>query len=276
MNRRFTFSQLDVFTTRAGYGNPLAVVHGAAALGAARMQHFANWTNLSETSFLLPPDSPEADYKVRIFTPHLELPFAGHPTLGSCHAWLAAGGAPKGAFIVQQCGVGLVRIRRDGPRLAFAAPDAVQSEVAPDLLARIAAVLGVAETRILAARQLSARPPFWTGVLLKDRETVLGLTPDFAAMGDLEIGVVAPSPGGAADFEVRGFANDVGGEDPVTGSLNAGLARWLITAGLASARYVAAQGTALGREGRVFVDHDGQDFWIGGESVEVICGSLAL
>lgn len=276
MNRRFTFSQLDVFTTRAGYGNPLAVVHGAAALDAARMQHFANWTNLSETSFLLPPDSPEADYKVRIFTPHLELPFAGHPTLGSCHAWLAAGGAPKGAFIVQQCGVGLVRIRRDGPRLAFAAPDAVQSEVAPDLLARIAAVLGVAETRILAARQLSARPPFWTGVLLKDRETVLGLTPDFAAMGDLEIGVVAPSPGGAADFEVRGFANDVGGEDPVTGSLNAGLARWLITAGLASARYVAAQGTALGREGRVFVDHDGQDFWIGGESVEVICGSLAL
>ncbi len=273
---RFAFSQMDVFTARPGYGNPLAVVHGAAALDAAQMQHFANWTNLSETSFLLPPDSPEADYKVRIFTPQSELPFAGHPTLGSCHAWLAAGGKPKGDFIVQQCGAGLVRIKQDGTRLAFAAPDAVQSAVAPELLARIAAVLGVAETEILAARQLSARAPLWTGVLLKDRETVLGLKPDFVAMGKLDIGVVAPSPGGPADFEVRGFANDVGGEDPVTGSLNGGLARWLITAGLAPARYVAAQGTALGREGRVFVEHDGQDFWIGGDSVEVISGALAL
>ncbi|MBU6419327.1 MAG: PhzF family phenazine biosynthesis protein [Proteobacteria bacterium] len=273
---RFAFSQVDVFTNRAGYGNPLAVVHGAAALDGARMQHFANWTNLSETGFLLPPDSPEADYKVRIFTPHAELPFAGHPTLGSCHAWLAAGGVPKGDFIVQQCGVGLVRIKRDGTRLAFAAPDAEQSEVPPELLARIAAVLGVAETEILAARQLSHRAPGWTGVLLKDRETVLALKPDFAAMGELEIGVVAPSPGGPADFEVRAFVNDVGGEDPVTGSLNAGLARWLIPAGLAPACYVAAQGTALGREGRVFVAHDERDFWIGGESVEVISGSLAL
>ena len=276
MSRVFGFSQVDVFTARAGYGNPLAVVHNAVGLDSARMQHFANWTNLSETSFLLPPDSPEADYRVRIFTPHSELPFAGHPTLGSCYAWLAAGGGPKGTYIVQQCGAGLVRIKRDGARLAFAAPDAVQSEVTPELLARIAVVLGVEEAEILAARQLSDRSPRWVGVMLKDRAAVLALKPDFPAMGRLEIGVVAPSPGGPADFEVRAFANDVGGEDPVTGSLNAGLARWLIPTGLVPARYVAAQGTALGREGTVFVEHDGQDFWIGGESVEVISGSLAL
>ncbi|MDE1906527.1 MAG: PhzF family phenazine biosynthesis protein [Rhodospirillales bacterium] len=272
----FGFSQVDVFTARAGYGNPLAVVHDAVGLDSAGMQHFANWTNLSETSFLLPPEVPEADYKVRIFTPHSELPFAGHPTLGSCYAWLAAGGVPMGELIVQQCGAGLVRIKRDGTRLAFAAPDAVQSEVTPEALARIAAVLGVPEAEILAARLLSDRSPRWVGVLLKDREAVLALKPDFAAMGALEIGVVAPAPEGPADFEVRAFVNDVGGEDPVTGSLNAELARWLIQAGLAPARYMAAQGAALGREGRVFVEHDGQDFWIGGQSVAVISGALTL
>ncbi len=218
----------------------------------------------------------EADYRLRIFTPKSELPFAGHPTLGSCHAWLAAGGKPKGEFIIQQCGAGLVRIRRDGARLAFAAPDAVQSDISAALKSRIAAALRLPEAEILAARQLAASAPGWAGVLLKNREAVLGLKPDFVAMGALEIGVVAPSPGGPADFEVRGFTNDVGGEDPVTGSLNGGLARWLITAGLAPARYVAAQGTALGREGRVFVEHDGQDFWIGGESAEVISGTLTL
>ncbi len=273
---RLAFSQVDVFTVRPGYGNPLAVVHGAASLDGTQMQHFANWTNLSETSFLLPPDSPEADYKVRIFTPKSELPFAGHPTLGSCHAWLAAGGAPKGDGIVQECGAGLVRIRCDGTRLAFAAPDAVQGKVAPALKARIAAALGLEEMDILAACQLSHLAPSWIGVMLKDRAAVLGLKPDFILMAELEIGVVAPSPGGKADFEVRGFANDVGGEDPVTGSLNAGLARWLITDGFAPTRYVAAQGTVLGREGRVFVDYDGRDFWIGGESIEVISGTLAL
>ncbi len=273
---RFSFSQLDVFTSRPGYGNPLAVVHGALGLDDAAMRRFANWTNLSETSFLLPPETAEADYRVRIFTPKTELPFAGHPTLGSCHAWLAAGGKPKGEFIIQQCEAGLVRIRQEGTRLAFAAPDAVQSDISPALKARIATVLRLPEAAILATRQLSARAPGWTGVLLQDREMVLGLTPDFAAMDELEIGVVAPSPGGPADFEVRGFTNDVGGEDPVTGSLNGGLARWLITAGLAPAGYVASQGTCLGREGRVFVEYDGQDFWIGGESVEVISGTLAL
>ncbi len=270
------FSQVDVFTARPGYGNPLAVVHGAASLDGTQMQHFANWTNLSETSFLLPPDSPEADYKVRIFTPKSELPFAGHPTLGSCHAWLAAGGTPKGDGIVQECGAGLVRIRCDGTRLAFAAPDAVQGKVSPVLKARVAAALGLAEMDILAACQLSYLAPSWTGVMLKDRAAVLGLKPNFMVMGELEIGVVAPSPDGNADFEVRGFANDVGGEDPVSGSLNAGLARWLITDGFAQARYVAAQGTALGRDGRVFVDYDGRDFWIGGDSTEVISGTLAL
>lgn len=272
----FSFSQLDVFTRQPGFGNPLALVHDAAGLDDAAMQRFANWTNLSETAFLLPPDVPDADYKVRIFTPKAELPFAGHPTLGACQGWLAAGCPPKSDFIIQQCGAGLVQIRREGARLAFAAPEAVQSDISADLKTRIAAILGVPEAAILATRKLSDRPPGWIGVMLKDREAVLGLKPDFTALGDLELGVVAPAPTGPANFEVRGFVNDVGGEDPVTGSLNGGLARWLIPAGMAPARYVAAQGTALGRAGRVFVEHDGRNFWIGGETVEVISGTLTL
>nr|WP_295743550.1 PhzF family phenazine biosynthesis protein [uncultured Acidocella sp.] len=273
---RFAFSQIDVFTARPGYGNPLALVHGAAGLSSDKMQHFAHWTNLSETAFLLPPTAPEADYQVRIFTPKSELPFAGHPTLGSCHGWLAAGGVPKGEFIVQQCQAGLVKIRRDGRRLAFAAPPAAQSDIAPQMQARIARILGIEAADILATRSLSATRPGWTGVLLKDRAAVLALRPDFAALGEMELGVVAPHGADGVDFEVRGFVNDVGGEDPVTGSLNGGLARWLIGAGIAPARYVAAQGTALGRAGRVHVAHDGEEFWIGGESVEVISGTLSL
>jgi len=272
--RVFEFRQVDVFTMHPARGNPLAVVHGAEALGDAEMAAFANWTNLSETAFLLPPTTPGADYRVRIFTPAGELPFAGHPTLGSCHAWLEAGGVPKGAEIVQECGVGLVRIRRDGPRLAFAAPPAEQSDVAPELLPQIAAALRIQMGAIRAARHLGKAPP-WIGVLLGSREEVLAVQPDYAAMGTLELGLVAPGSG-ETQFEVRAFAQDVNGEDPVTGSLNAGLARWLIGAALAPQRYVAAQGTCLGREGRVFVSQEGADFWIGGHSVTCIRGQLTL
>jgi PhzF family phenazine biosynthesis protein len=273
--REFDFRQVDVFTAKRGRGNPLAVVHGAENLSDAEMAAFANWTNLSETAFLLAPTVPDADYHVRIFTPTSELAFAGHPTLGSCHAWLEAGGLPKGTEIVQECGVGLVRIKRDGPRLAFAAPPAEQRDVAPELLPRIAAALGISVGAIRAARHLGKAPP-WIGVLLGSRDEVLAVRPDYAAMAGLEIGIVAPSTAEDAQFEVRGFTLDVGGEDPVTGSLNAGLARWLIGAGIAPPRYVAAQGTCLGREGRIFVTQAGVDFWIGGHSLTCIAGRLRL
>jgi len=271
----FSFRQLDVFSARAGKGNPLAVVHDALGLDDAAMQGFAAWTNLSETIFLLPPTRPEADYLVRIFTPVSELPFAGHPTLGACHAWLEAGGVPKAGVVVQECGAGLVRIRRDGTRLAFAAPVMAQEDVAAADYPRVAAVLGIQVAAIRAARKLSALAPRWIGVLLASRDEVLAVRVDRAALVD-DIGVVAPWPGGDADFEVRAFAPEIATEDPVTGSLNAGLARWLIGAGIAPPQYVAAQGTCLGREGRVFVAQEGADFWIGGESVTCIEGKLTL
>lgn len=275
--RRFT--QLDVFTATPLKGNPLAVVHDAQGLDDAQMAAFARWTNLSETTFLLPPTDPAADYRVRIFTPDRELPFAGHPTLGSCHAWLAAGGRPRrDEAVVQECGVGQVRIRRDGSRLAFAAPPLRRSGAVDEAtLALIARSLRVERTAIRAANWVS-NGPHWVAAMLGSRDEVLALKPDFAAMGELELGVVAPcGPGHDAQFEVRAFVPTLGvQEDPVTGSLNAGLAQWLIGAGLAPSRYVAAQGTALCRAGRVFVERIGDDIWIGGDSVIVVRGEVAL
>jgi PhzF family phenazine biosynthesis protein len=272
------FTQLDVFTDTPLRGNPLAVVHGAQDLSDAGMQSFARWTNLSETTFLLPPTEPGADYRVRIFTPDRELPFAGHPTLGSCHAWLAGGGTPQGAEqVVQQCGVGLVRIRRDGSRLAFAAPPLRRSgPVEPQTMAQIVRSLRIAPDAIRASNWVD-NGPGWVAVMLGSRDEVLALRPDFAAMAGLELGVVAPWAGGDAQFEVRAFVPTLGvAEDPVTGSLNAGLAQWLIGAGLAPARYVASQGTALGRCGRVFVEQRGDTVWVGGDSVVVVSGQVTL
>ncbi len=275
--RRFT--QLDVFTATPLKGNPLAVVHDAQGLDDAQMAAFARWTNLSETTFLLPPTDPAADYRVRIFTPDRELPFAGHPTLGSCQAWLAAGGRPRrDDEVVQECGVGQVRIRRDGSRLAFAAPPLRRSGAVDEAtLDHIARSLRVERTAIRAANWVS-NGPHWVAAMLGSRDEVLALKPDFAAMGELELGVVAPcGPGHDAQFEVRAFVPTLGvQEDPVTGSLNAGLAQWLIGAGLAPARYVAAQGTAMGRAGRVFVERIGEDTWIGGDSVIVVRGEVVL
>jgi PhzF family phenazine biosynthesis protein len=279
MNAR-RFSQVDVFTARPYLGNPVAVVHGAESLEDARMQAFARWTNLSETTFLLPPTDPQADYHLRIFTPARELPFAGHPTLGSCHAWLAAGGRPKGEAVVQQCGVGLVRIRRDGPRLAFAAPALRRSGPADDATrARLASALRIEPGAIRAAQWVD-NGPGWVAVLLGSRDEVLALRPDFAQMSGLEVGAVGPTGdarGDAPAFEVRAFVPTLGvGEDPVTGSLNAGLAQWLIGAGLAPPRYVASQGTALGRAGRVHLERVDDDIWVGGESVICITGEVRL
>jgi PhzF family phenazine biosynthesis protein len=277
MTRRF--AQVDVFTDTALAGNPLAVVLHGGGLDAGAMQRFCDWTNLSEATFLLPPTHTEADYAVRIFSPGRELPFAGHPTLGSCHAWLAAGGKPKGEHIVQECGVGLVRIRRDGERLAFAAPPLVRSGPLDEAdVQRIARGLRVSRDVIIAHAWCQNGPP-WRGVMLRSADEVLALQPDRAALQGWEVGVVgAHGTGHDAQFEVRAFFTGLHGvaEDPVTGSLNAALAQWLIGAGLAPSRYVAAQGTALGRAGRVFVEQAGADLWIGGHSVTVIEGQVAL
>jgi PhzF family phenazine biosynthesis protein len=298
------FAQVDVFTEVPTLGNPVAVVLDGDGLTDGQMAAFARWTNLSETTFLLPP-SPEgaaagADYRLRIFTPGGELPFAGHPTLGSCHAWLEAGGAPRaGGAVVQECGVGLVTIRREvraaaGPddepedtgRLAFAAPDLLADEPVPaDDLAAIVAALGVPDDAVLDHRVLD-NGPGWRVVLLDSADRVAGLAPDWSRLRvehpDLSVGVAGlygddGGPDGAA-VEVRGFALAMGiPEDPVTGSLNAVVGQWLVRDGRLPDRYVAAQGAALGRAGRVHVERDGSGtVWVGGASVTCVAGTVRL
>ena len=273
------FRQVDVFGS-AGYdGNPLAVVHDAEDLQPIEMQRFASWTGLSETTFLLPPNRPDADYRVRIFTPREELPFAGHPTLGSAHAWLEAGGEPRTLGDIQQeCAAGVIPVRPEGMRLAFAAPPLTRFEpVEEDLLERIAAGFGLERAEVLDAYWL-VNGPRWIGVRLASAEQVLAVQVDAAALAGLEIGLVGPHPPGAdANFEVRALLPGQSvAEDPVTGSLNAGLAFWLIGNGLAPAHYVAAQGTALGRAGRVQVDLKDGTVWVGGRVVTAITGSVDL
>lgn len=285
-----SFQQVDVFTAEPYRGNPVAVVLDGQGLATEQMQAFTNWTNLSEATFVLPPTQAGADYRLRIFCPGRELPFAGHPTLGSCHAWLQAGGRPRGEDVVQECGVGLVKIRREGARLAFAAPPLRKSgPLAEEDLALIARGLGVARDDIVAHAWCD-NGPNWRGVMLKSAEQVLALKPDGAILAGLDVGVVGPrgkvgvvaARDGADDgcaFEVRAFfpGNNGMAEDPVTGSLNAAMAQWLIAAGLAPERYIASQGTALGRAGRVHVQRDASgEIWIGGDSVTCIQGQVRL
>lgn len=281
------FAQVDVFTATPYLGNPVAVVLDGTGLSTEAMQAFTDWTHLSEATFVLPPTQPGADYALRIFCPGRELPFAGHPTLGSCHAWLDAGGMPQGTEVVQECAVGLVRIRRDGQRLAFAAPPLRRSGPLPeDEVLRIAQGLGLARKDILHHAWCDNGPQ-WRGVMLASAQQVLALQPNAQILAGMEVGVVAPldqasqqsTNGPAEAFEVRAFFPGHGGltEDPVTGSLNAALGQWLIGAGLAPSHYVARQGTALGRAGRVHVQSDalGQ-VWVGGESVVCIQGHVSL
>jgi PhzF family phenazine biosynthesis protein len=271
------FRQVDVFTTTPYRGNPVAVVLDAEGLTTDEMQTFARWTNLSETTFVLPPTEPEADYRVRIFTPVSELPFAGHPTLGTCHAWLA-GATPKRAdVIVQQCAAGLVRIRPTPDGLAFAAPPLVRSgPVEESVVVHIGSVLGIDRADIVDV-QWADNGPGWLAVLLASAEAVLAVRPGSV---DLALGVVGPYPPGSPyAFEVRAFSpeHDVTVEDPVTGSLNASLAQWLLTTGRASAPYVASQGTILGRLGRVHVSRDRNGtVWIAGATVTRIDGVAEL
>jgi PhzF family phenazine biosynthesis protein len=247
-------------------------------MSGEEMQRFARWTNLSETTFVLPPTGPEADYRVRIFTPALELPFAGHPTLGTCHAWLEAGGETRNPKeIVQECGAGLVRIRRDEDRLAFAAPSLVRSGPASEEeTARVAAALGVERSELLAVEWVD-NGPGWIGALLESAERVLELEPTGV---DFDLGVVGFHPDGAeAAIELRAFfpVNGVTAEDPVTGSLNASVAQWLIGSGRLSAPYLATQGSAIGRDGRIYISQDEEGtIWVGGRAETVVDGSVEL
>jgi PhzF family phenazine biosynthesis protein len=272
------FEQVDVFTTSRYAGNPVAVVLDGTGLSTEEMQRFAHWTNLSETTFVLPATSEDADYRVRIFTPTLELPFAGHPTLGTCHAWLAAGGRPRrDEVIVQECAAGPIAVRRTEDGLAFAAPPQVRSgPVEDDLVDRLSRMLGI-EREAIVDTQWVDNGPGWVAVLLDRPETVLALTPRFE---DLDVGVVAPYPSGSPEaFEVRAFfpKDRALVEDPVTGSLNASLAQWLLGTGRASAPYVARQGTALGRSGRIHVSRDADGtIWVGGGTVTCISGEVEI
>ena len=273
------YCEVDVFTAEPYRGNPVAVVLDGEGLSTEEMQRFANWTNLSETTFLLPPTDPAADYLVRIFTALQELPFAGHPTLGSCHAWLANGGVPAGRDrIMQECGVGLVTVRRDGDhRLAFAAPPLVRSgPLDPATRTEAATALGITEEQIVDSAWID-NGPGWLGILLSSADEVLALRPGST---DLKIGVVGPHPPGAPDaYEVRGFfpANGALVEDPVTGSLNASAAQWLIGSGRFTPPYTATQGTVLGRSGIVHIsaDDEGQ-VWVAGDVTTCITGTVSL
>jgi PhzF family phenazine biosynthesis protein len=247
------------------------------------MAAFANWTNLSETTFLLEPKSPDADYRLRIFTRQREVPFAGHPTLGSCHVWLASGGVAKGKEIVQECGLGLIRIRRASEGLFFAAPQLVRSgPVEPEILARVVRGLDLAPDAITASNWVD-NGSNWLAIMLRSREGVLAVHPNYSTLAGLKVGVFAAfnpvKDGTFAQFEVRAFsAEDVGlgHEDPVTGSLNAGLAQWLIKSRLAPSEYVVSQGTVLRRMGRVHIEQDGPQIWVGGAVRTCVIGKLML
>ncbi|MFI4990302.1 MAG: PhzF family phenazine biosynthesis protein [Solirubrobacterales bacterium] len=284
------YTVIDVFGASPYAGNPVAVVLDGEGLSGGQMQRFAAWTNLSETTFVLAPSVPEADYRVRIFTPVQELPFAGHPTLGTCHAWLQAqaaqrsGGQPAGdrqppreGSFVQECGAGLVRLCVESQRIAFAAPPLLRDgAVEESLLAHVAEVLKIERDAIVDA-EWTDNGPGWVAVMLADAEAVLALRPDFV---DLELGVVGAHPPGAPQaFEVRAFFPKDGTtvEDPVTGSLNAAIAPWLLRTGRAVAPYVVSQGTVLGRSGRVHVERDGDGtVWVGGATVTCVAGRVEL
>lgn len=276
-----SFFQVDVFAGPPLTGNPVAVVLDCDGLDPVRMQRFTTWTNLSEATFVTAPTHPDADYAVRIFTGSGELPFAGHPTLGTCHAWLAAGGQPRGELVVQECGLGLIRIRRDEATgaLSFAAPPRRRTGPLEGTdLAPLVRGLGLDRAEVVGHEWCDNGPP-WQAVLLGSAERVRAVRPDAAALAGRFVGVVGPQPAGSdTDFEVRAFcptAHGIG-EDPVTGSLNAALGQWLIGSGRAPASYRVAQGTALGGAGRVAVELVGDTVWVGGRCVTVLGGTAAL
>jgi PhzF family phenazine biosynthesis protein len=279
MNR--VFQLVDVFNDGAFTGNPLAVVFDADDLTTPAMQTVTRWLNLSETAFLLRPTSPKADYRVRIFTLERELPFAGHPTLGSCHAWLSNGGTPANATeIVQECEAGLIAIRRTAELLSFAAPPLIRGgSVDEPTLATVAAFLRISRSQIVDA-QWADNGPGWIVVLLDSADAVLALEPVRDHARRMDVGVVGPRPtGSAVAFELRAFFTDHQGavrEDPVTGSLNASTAEWLLSSGRATAPYIAAQGARVGRSGRIFIHQDPRGVWVGGRTETMFAGTCSV
>ncbi len=279
MQRRF--SQVDVFATGGFAGNPLAVVHDATDITTEQMLEIIAWTNLSEATFLLPPTDQAADYRVRIFCPGRELPFAGHPTLGTCAAWLAAGGvAAAPDRVVQECGAGLVPIRRSGDRLAFAAPPMTRTgPVEPAELDERLHQLGLDASDIVASAWID-NGPGWMGLLLESADAVLAVELPSGTLPGFDVGLIGPHPEGSeCAIEVRAFFADAAGqvrEDPVTGSLNASAAQWLTGLGRLATPYIAAQGTAIGRRGRISVDDAEGELWIGGDTTVTISGSIEV
>lgn len=275
----YPFVQLDVFASEPFSGNPLAVVLGGDGLSTEQMQRITDWTNLSEATFLLPPTDPAADYRVRIFCPGRELPFAGHPTLGSCAAWLAAGGVPAAdETIVQECGAGLISIRRDGDRLAFAAPPLVRSgAIDSKVLAERLEQLGLESERVVDAAWID-NGPGWMGILLESVDAVLSVPVPGATLPGFDVGLIGLHPAESeCAVETRAFFADAAGsvrEDPVTGSLNASVAQWLTESGRLATPYVASQGERVGRRGRVHVDASDGRLWIGGRAPIVVEGVL--
>lgn len=276
------FAQVDVFSSIPYLGNPVAVVFDADGLSDESMQRLARWTNLSETTFILSPTTAEADYRVRIFTPGGELPFAGHPTLGSAHAWLENGGKPKvTGQLVQECGVGLVALNQSmgGSQLSFRAPATMKSgPLEPDLLSKIASALGVDESEVVA-HQYVDNGPGWVCVQLTTAERVLAVDPKFDDDSDLMLGLLGAYPsGGESAFELRAFAPKIGVyEDPVTGSLNASVAQWLFRTGAVANSYQASQGQRVGRQGTISLSVDGKgEVWVGGPTVTCIRGTIEI
>lgn len=275
------FQMVDVFTERPLFGNPLPVVVDCDGLSGEDMLRITRWMNQSETTFLLPPSNPGADYRVRIFTLERELPFAGHPTLGTCYVWLQHGGRPlKPGQIVQECGAGLIPIRRQGEQLAFAAPPLQRSgPVEAGKIAEVADVLRISRGDIVDIEWVD-NGPGWIGVLLASAEAVLDLHPAGSHEARIDIGVVGPYPQGHEfAFELRAFYTDHNHsirEDPVTGSLNASVAQWLIASGRAQPPYTARQGTRLGRSGRISVSREDGEIWIGGRVVSLVEGTCSL
>lgn len=279
------FLEIDVFGAKAYRGNPLAVVLDGTGLSTEEMQDFTRWANFSETTFLLPPTTPDADYKVRIFTLQRELPFAGHPTLGTCHAWLSMGGEPKkSGVIVQECGAGNLPIRQKDGLLAFAAPPITRGgPVDEAMLQRLVRVLRIERSEIVDSQWVD-NGPGWVGIMLKDSEAVLAVNADFSQWDGpdhLDIGLIGACPaGGDCAFEVRALFSGASGEmleDPVTGSLNASLAQWMLSSGRIKAPYRTSQGTKLGRQGRPHIDQDADGtIWIGGTTFTCVQGEVEL
>jgi PhzF family phenazine biosynthesis protein len=275
------FQIVDVFHDQPLTGNGLAVVFEAEELSTEKMLQITRWLNLSETTFLVPATQSEADYHVRIFTPDRELPFAGHPTLGTCHAWLAAGGKPKrAAEIVQQCGAGLIPLRRIDGKLAFAAPPLIRSgPVAEEKLEETARVLRIERRQIVDAQWVD-NGPGWVGILLASADEVLKLNPALDQPRRVDIGVVGAYPADSPlQFELRAFFTDHTGslrEDPVTGSLNASIAQWLLGSGKTKAPYIASQGTRLGCSGRIFITQDAKGVWVGGHTTTLFEGECKI